>query len=391
MQYDVIILGAGASGLLCAMECAARGRSTLVIDHAPHAGNKIRIAGGGRCNCTNLQAGADSYYSGNPHFVKSALARFGPWDIYSLLSQWGIPLVEENDGKIFCNLGKKGGHAVANALQSAAERSGAHFLLDTPIEDVAHNERLFYVQTPGATHNSASLVIALGGLSWPQSGASPLGHRLAKRFGLTTTSLRPGLVPLLAPPSLEAFCKALAGTALPVRITLPNAPTLRNDLLFTHRGISGPAVLEASLFWKPGQPFSLDLLPDAQICAALEAWPKMELKNALAKLLPTRLAAALCRLHGWSGNVADCGVQRLRRVEDKLHAWPFPPKAAEGFSKAEVTLGGVDTRHISSKTMEANSVPGLYLTGEVLDVTGRLGGYNLQWAWSSGWVAGQYA
>jgi len=394
MHYDSIILGAGASGLVCAMQAAARDLRVLVLDHGPRPGAKIRVAGGGRCNVTNLAADADSYLCRNPHFVKSALARFTPWDAWTMLAELGIPLVEEDKGRVFTDLGKKGGRQVAQALLAAARDRGAEFMFDALVEDVHLEGGAFHVQLPGERLVASTVVLALGGRSWPQVGASDLGHRLARSFGLPLTPVRPGLTPLEAGGELRQFCASLAGVSLPVGLQVidaderPTGPAIHDELLFTHRGISGPAVLDASLFWTKGRSLRLDLLPGVDISAALNATPRMELKNALARLLPTRLAQALCQRHQWGGICAGLGKGQLQRLETTLHAWPFTPSKASGWDKAEVTLGGVDTNAVSSRTLEARELPGLYLTGEVLDVTGRLGGCNLQWAWSSGWVAG---
>lgn len=398
MHHHAIILGAGASGLSCALKAGKKGRRVLLLDHAQHPGAKIRAAGGGRCNCTNLAAGASTYLCSNPHFVKSALARFTPWDVQHLFSELRIPLVEEDAGRVFTALGKKGGRRVAEALHEEVLRRNVTCLMDVSVEDVAFESGRFLVRLPGETFQAEALVLALGGRSWPSLGASDLGHRLAKQFGLPLTPCKPGLTPLEASGKTDvrggdrAFCASLAGVALPVTIrqpqTSPAAPEISADLLFTHRGISGPAVLDASLFWHKGQSLHIDFLPGADVTSLLAATPRLELKNALARHMPQRLAQALCERHGLGGNCAGLSKKQLRALEGILHAWTFTPARAAGWDKAEVTLGGVDTRAVSSKTMQANDVPGLYLTGELLDVTGRLGGYNLQWAWSSGWVAG---
>lgn len=404
-RCDVLILGAGPSGLLCALEAARRGRSVTLVDQAAQAGPKIRIAGGGRCNVTNLGAAPEKYCSANPRFVSSALARFTPHDLLELLRSLGLDWVEEERGRIFLDHGTKGGTLLAEKLVATVRELGVKVLLETPILDLSHSGGVFAVEVPGRTLRAPALVVALGGLAWPQLGAGNLGYTLARRFGLECTPLHPGLTPLAAGTELLDFCRGLSGTALPVRIRVPLAPAaaepgkkrkagptvkeISGDLLFTHRGISGPAVLDASLFWRKGGTLSLDLLPGVHLVEALAGAPRQELRNALGRFLPKRLAVALCEALQLQGSVAQLPRKELQRLEELLHAWPFTPADAEGYNKAEVTLGGVDTSGVSSQTLAAKGVPGLWLTGEVLDVTGRLGGYNLQWAWSSGVAAGR--
>lgn len=393
-RFDVVVLGAGASGLFCARGCALRGRSVLVLDHAAQAARKVRISGGGRCNVTNLHASAADYTCANPHFVKSALARFTPWDMLDFLASRGVRAVEEDAGRMFCLQGTGGiggAEAVAHALEDAAPEAGARLRLGVAVERVEGAEQGFTVNGAIACR---SLVCALGGPAWPQVGATSLGFELARSFGLAVTPVRPGLVPLVADAPLRDFCAALAGTALPARVFGSWGDIggeERGAILFTHKGLSGPAVLNASLRWRPGMELLLDLLPGVDVAQALADCGRQEARNALARLLPKRLANALCGHHGWRGRVADMGHKALQDMAETLGAWPFAASGTDGFARAEVCLGGVDTDALSSKTMEARAVPGLYFTGEVMDVAGRLGGYNLHWAWASGFAAGQHA
>ena len=386
-RVDVVIIGAGASGLACARHCGLRGRSVLVLDHASQAARKVRVSGGGRCNVTNLCASAEDYACANPHFVKSALARFTPSDMLKFLASMGVDSVEEDAGRMFC---VQGAVAVAEALRRAAEDAGAVLRLGCEVAGVQRREGGFTVRVDDGEVACASLVVATGGPAWPQLGATSLGFELARSMGLRVTPLRPALVPLTAAKALRGFCASLAGTALPARVFGPWGEA-RGDLLFTHKGLSGPAVLDASLHWRPGMDLWLDLLPGVDVEAALAGQGRREIRNALARLVPRRLAAVLCERHGWQGTVAAMGRKALEAMDELLHAWPFQAADTAGWAKAEVSLGGVDTGALSSKTMEANAVPGLYFTGEVMDVTGRLGGYNLQWAWASGFAAGEHA
>ncbi len=393
--YDVIILGAGASGLFCAWQCAIRGRKVALVDHARTCGRKVGISGGGKCNFTNLHLTAADYLCANPHFVKSALAQFAPSDFLQWMERHGLPVVDMGQGMLF----SKSADRIVECLVADVREAGGQLHLGCRVDKARKRGERFMVslmELSGETalrFESASLVLALGGLAWPQIGATNLGHRLAKSFGLDCTPLRPGLVPLLAPPELQEFCAALSGISLPVRIA--GAFPAQGELLFTHKGISGPAVLNASLGWREGDCLEIDFLPDTDVGEALAAWPKMELKNALTRLLPKRLCLELCRLQGdtqdWTTTIASLSKKRLRAVEQMLHAFQYAPQGTAGFAKAEVTVGGVNTSGISSKSMEVKSVPGLFITGELLDVTGRLGGFNLQWAWSSGFAAGQHA
>ena len=386
MRVDVTILGAGASGLCCAVACARRGRRVVVVDHGAKAGRKVLASGGGRCNCTNLAVAAADYRCGNPHFVKSALARFGPADFLDWIHGGAVATVEEAGGKVFCRDGAVG---LARFLEAEARRAGARLALGARVCGARKDGETFEVVIDGLTIRSSALVLALGGRSWPGLGATDLGYDLARSFGLGVTALRPGLTPLLAGPDLVGLCRELAGVSLPVR--LGGAVEVSGDLLFTHKGLSGPAVLDASLSWRPGESLGLDFLAGRDPEAVWAEAGKLDVKNALARHLPRRLAALLCHRLGIEGPLAGISAKSRRDLGDALTAFPFTPSRAEGYAKAEVTLGGVDTAGISSKTLEAGAVPGLFVVGEGLDVTGRLGGFNLHWAWASGFAAGQWA
>jgi predicted Rossmann fold flavoprotein len=395
MRVDTTILGAGASGVMAAIQCGLRGRSVLVLDHADRCGRKIRVSGGGKCNFTNAYASAADYVCGNPHFVKSALARFTPQDFTAFMRRRRLTIVDMGKGMLFGDNANR----VADALNEEAVGTGARFVFNAAVRGARREGDGFVVnvsasEIPDGKVLCSSLVVATGGLAWPQVGASGLSYEIARGFGLRVTELRPGLAPLLASVESREWCAALSGISLPCRIVLPQtpeAPLIEGDLLFTHKGLSGPAALDASLYWREGRPLQIDFLPDSDLMGVLTSTPRLELKNALSRLLPKRLALALCALEGWSGQVAGLSKKRLLAVESAVRAFPFAAASVDDYAKAEVTLGGVDTAQFSSKTMECSTIPGLYFTGEALDVAGRLGGYNLQWAWASGVAAGSFA
>ncbi|GAB6058187.1 BaiN/RdsA family NAD(P)/FAD-dependent oxidoreductase [Desulfonatronum parangueonense] len=392
MHYDVIVLGAGASGLVCAAECARRGRRVVVVDHAVEPGRKVRISGGGRCNVTNRRVQAADYVCANPHFVKSALSQYPPERFLAFMAYNRLDVQEADHGRLFC---VQGAAVLVDALRQTADQAGVHWALGEEVGEVFKTGDRFHVHCRSRLLSSGSLVVATGGPAWPQIGATDLGHRLARVFGLKVTDLRPGLVPLRASGEHLPFCRELSGISLPVRIRVQHAAIgdIDDALLFTHRGISGPAVLDASLFGQPGRlpVLEIDFLPGADLDSVLQTAPRKEVRNALATVLPSRMAELLCVMYGWNGQAGNLSRKSRMAMSHLIHNFPFIPSATEGFTKAEATLGGVDTKHISSKTMESKTVPGLYFTGEVLDVTGRLGGYNLQWAWSSGHIAGQWS
>jgi predicted Rossmann fold flavoprotein len=386
---DVIIIGAGASGLMCAAECGKRGRSVLVLDHAERAGAKIRISGGGRCNFTNLNAGHDHYYSRNPHFCKSALARYTPRDILSLAGKYHIAYYEKEAGQIFC---VKTSRDIMSMLERECGQAGVEILLKRRVADIS-KDRLFSLTTDGGRFHSESLVIATGGLSYADLGASSFGHDIARQFGLMMTQVRPALVPFVFSGKDQQVFRGLAGVSLGAVIAV-GKKKIRGNILFTHRGLSGPAALQASLVWQQGSPITLNLLPAVDIPALfqLRRESRILVQNLLAEFLPKRFAQIWCeRISGTQKPINEISDRELKTIAEALQAWELAPKGTEGYATAEVTAGGVDTDELSSKTMEAKKVPGLYFIGEVVDVTGELGGYNLHWAWASGFVAGQYA
>ncbi len=387
-EKNVIIIGAGASGLLCAVECGKRGRSVLVIDHRDQSGSKIRISGGGRSNFTNLNASADHYLSQNPHFCKSALARFTPRDILALVEKHHIAWYEKEAGQIFC---VKSSRDIISMLEKECEKASVETRLNCRITDIG-KDKTFTVHTSEGIFTSESLVIATGGLSYPKIGASGFGHEVARQFGLRTTQVRPALVPFVFSGRDQQVFQGLAGVSLDAALSC-GAKKFRGSVLFTHRGLSGPAALQASLYWISGAPLIIDLLPATDILEVFTARrrSKMEMRNLLAEFLPKRFAQTWCDFMLVSKPVNETSDKELKAIADGLHRWEVFPKGTEGYNTAEVTAGGVDTDELSSKTMEAKKAPGLYFIGEVVDVTGELGGYNLHWAWASGFAAGQYA
>lgn len=386
MEYDTLILGAGAAGLMCAAHAGGR---CLVLDHAKAAGEKIRISGGGRCNFTNMYAEPGNFLSANPHFVKSALARYTQWDFLDLVNRHGIAWHEKTLGQLFCDGSAK--QIVAMLMEEAAKADAAVWL-EAGIVEVAQDDSGFRVVTERAgkrrTVHAQNLVIATGGKSIPKMGATGLAYDIAKQFGLSVTETRPGLVPLTF---AEKRFAALAGLSLPAQVSAGGA-SFDEGLLFTHRGLSGPAILQASSCWHEGERITVNLLPSVDAFAALKAQRqaagRRNLGTVLAQMMPARLADFIVQDWGLSGNLADQSDAALRDLANRLHGWDLLPAGSEGYRTAEVTLGGVDTAGLNSATMEAKTVQGLYFIGEAVDVTGWLGGFNFQWAWSSGWAAG---
>jgi len=387
-QKNVIIIGAGASGLFCAAECGRRGRSVLVLDHAPRAASKVLISGGGRCNFTNLGAAPDRYRSRNPHFCKSALARFTPRDILSLVEKHHIAYYEKEAGQMFC---VKSSRDFIALLERECAQAGVDTRLSCSISNIAR-EGGFAVTTDHGEFRSDSLVIATGGLSYGKLGASGFGHDIARQFGLKVVPLLPALVPFLFPGRAQALFKELAGISLDAALSC-GGKHFADSILFTHRGLSGPAALQASLYWTPGEPLLIDLLPGKDILAVLmdRRRSRMALRTLLAEHLPKRLAEVWCGMIADPKPLDQTSDKELKEIAEGLHAWSVLPKGTDGYDTAEVTAGGVDTDELSSKTMESKKVRGLYFIGEVVDVTGELGGYNLHWAWASGFAAGQAA
>ncbi|HEX8263732.1 MAG TPA: NAD(P)/FAD-dependent oxidoreductase [Allosphingosinicella sp.] len=386
-RYDAIVLGAGGAGLMCAAVAGQRGRRVLLIDHARDPGKKILISGGGRCNFTNLEAGPDRYLSENPHFARSALSRYRAEDFLALVEGHGIPWHEKKLGQLFCD-----GSAVqiVDMLLAECPPETVRLQLGSPIRDVSHADGLFRVSVGDAEAEATALVIATGGPSIPKIGATGFAYDLARRFGLKIVEPRPALVPLTLTGEAALF-RTLSGVATDV-VARSGKAAFAEAALFTHRGLSGPAVLQISSYWRHGQEIGIDFLPSAApdcLIALKRARPQARFPAALATLLPARLAETLAERLGLDGDLGNLTDRRLAEAERRLRDWRFLPSGTEGFAKAEVAAGGIATAALSSRTMEAASIPGLYAIGEAVDVTGWLGGYNFQWAWASGWAAGQ--
>jgi predicted Rossmann fold flavoprotein len=384
--YDAIILGAGGAGLMCAAAVGQRGRRTLVIDHADEPGKKILISGGGRCNFTNLGTAPDRFLSANPHYARSALSRYSARDFLDLVERHGIAWHEKTLGQLFCDGSAR--QIVAMLLDECA-RGDVTLHLGTAIADVSHADGRFSVRYGDRIATAPALVVATGGPSIPKIGATGFAYDLARRFGLKVVEPRPALVPLTLPQD-EALFRSLSGVAAPV-VARAGKAAFAEAALFTHRGLSGPAILQVSSYWRHGQPIGIDFLPGQSgwLIEAKRQRPRATLRSILGTLLPDRLATALAERLGADSPLDEQRDSQLREIEAKLADWPFQPDGTEGFAKAEVTVGGVSTDGLSSKTMAARHLPGLYFVGEAVDVTGWLGGYNFQWAWASGWAAAQ--
>lgn len=385
---DVIILGAGAAGLMCAITAGRRGRSVIVLEHNEQIGKKIRISGGGRCNFTNIHATAGNFLSSNPHFAKSALSRFSSQDFIDLINKHKIPFHEKTLGQLFCDGSSQD---IISMLKKECDFAHVRILAGVHINSVVKDSGFILTTNQGEFH-AQNLVVATGGLSIPSLGASNFGHALAKQFDIALTDCRPGLVPLtFKPKDLEVF-KNLAGVSLDVVVSFENT-RFREKMLFTHTGLSGPAILQISSYWQSGKPLVIDFLPEVDIFNIFQTnhSSKSGLKNLLKNYLPQRLSDTLVEHFFTEKPLTQIPLKQLREIAQKLHNWPIIPQATQGYAKAEVTVGGVDTAELSSKTMEAKKVPGLYFIGEVVDVTGWLGGYNFQWAWASGFAAGEHA
>ncbi|WP_346900128.1 NAD(P)/FAD-dependent oxidoreductase [uncultured Roseibium sp.] len=390
-DLDVLIIGAGAAGLMCAIEAAKRGRRTLVIDHAKKPAEKIRISGGGRCNFTNLHCEPRNFLSQNPRFCVSALKRYTQHDFLALVERHRIAWHEKTLGQLFCD---DSARDIIDLLLAELGKAGAALKLETSVTGISKPDDRFSVETPSETIRATSLVIATGGPSIPKMGATGFGYDIAKRFDLNVVQPRPALVPLTFSDANKALCARLSGVSVDAVVSFQKT-LFREGLLFTHRGLSGPSILQISSYWQEGKPITVNLVPEQDVFETLRAartdTPKQDLKTALATLLPKRLADELAGEFKLSGRLADCSDKVLRRAGDLLNRWQLVPAGTEGYRTAEVTLGGVDTKELSSKTFEAAKVPGLHFIGEVVDVTGHLGGFNFQWAWSSGHAAGQAA
>ncbi|MET0745635.1 MAG: NAD(P)/FAD-dependent oxidoreductase [Microvirga sp.] len=390
-RFDVIILGAGAAGMMCAIEAGRRGRRVVVVDHARAPGEKIRISGGGRCNFTNLHAAPQNFLSGNPSFCISALRRYTQRDFIALIDRHGIAYHEKTLGQLFCDGSSR---QVVDLLVSEMNGCGVSLRLGTGVEGVERIADGFSVRLSTGVVEGTSLVVATGGKSIPKMGATGFGYDLASRFGLRVTETRPALVPLTLDPDTLGRLAPLAGVSVDA-VVARGKTRFAEGMLFTHRGLSGPAILQISSYWREGDEISLSMLPGADAFEALRAARadngRQALQTALSTLLPRRLAGVVADAHPGPPNLADRSDRSLRQVAAAIHDWRIRPAGSEGYRTAEVTLGGVDTRDLDSRTMAARNIPGLYFIGEVVDVTGGLGGFNFQWAWSSGWCAGQAA
>jgi len=389
--FDTVILGAGAAGMMCAVHAAARGGRVLVVDHAKTPGEKIRISGGGRCNFTNIGTSARNFLSNNPHFAKSALGRYTQHDFIAQVEKHGIAYHEKTLGQLFCDHSAKD---IIAMLLEEMKRNGCELRLRTTLESLERNDNGFAVTLGGdgaAKIRCRNFVIACGGKSIPKMGASALGYQLAAQFGLAVTETRPALVPLTFGEDLLSGFREIAGVSADARVSCGKT-SFEEALLFTHRGLSGPAILQISSYWRETQPIKISLLPEVDLFTLLRASKhengRRSIANALGEILPRRLASYLAELHGWSGSMGETSDKTLAAIVSIIQGWEIFPIGSEGYRTAEVTLGGVDTAGLNSRTMETKTVNGLYFIGEVVDVTGWLGGYNFQWAWSSGWAAG---
>jgi hypothetical protein len=390
-QFDVVVIGAGAAGMFCAAQAGLLGCRVLLLDNGKKPGRKILMSGGGRCNFTNLYTEPAAYLSNNPHFCKSALARYTQWDFIDLINRHGIAYHEKTLGQLFCD---DSAQQVVDLLVKECERGQVTMRLRSEVLSVEKNDDGFELALNGERVSARSLVVASGGLSMPGLGASPFGYKLAEQFGLKVLPTRAALVPFTLHKPLLEQSQTLSGVSVPAVVTAENGTSFRESILFTHRGLSGPAVLQISSYWQPGEFVSINLLPALDLMGFLneqrQAHPNQSLKNTLALHLPKRLVEFLQTL----GQLPEATLKQLTLAQqtalvESLQNWRVQPNGTEGYRTAEVTLGGVDTKALSSKTMEANSVPGLYFIGEVVDVTGWLGGYNFQWAWSSAWACAQ--
>jgi predicted Rossmann fold flavoprotein len=388
-QFDVVVIGAGAAGMMCAAEAGKRGRSVLVLDHADKPGEKIRISGGGRCNFTNLNASPAQFISRNPSFAISALRRYTQRDFIALVERHGVAYHEKTLGQLFCDGSSR---QIVDLLLDEMRRAGVELRLGVRVEATERDADGFALRLSEGAVRCRSLVVATGGKSIPKMGATGFGYELAQQFGLALVETRPALVPLTLEPGMLERLAPLAGVSVDA-VASCGKTKFAEAMLFTHRGLSGPAILQISSYWREGDEIALSLLPGVNLFDELRAARakngRQALQTALAGFLPKRLAQLVAESQEGPANLADHSDRLLRGIEEAVNHWRFKPAGSEGYRTAEVTLGGVDTRGLDSRTMEAKSVPGLYFIGEVVDVTGWLGGYNFQWAWSSGWCAGQ--
>ena len=396
LKTDVVIIGVGASGLMCAIEAGKRGRKVLALDHANKAGKKILMSGGGRCNFTNYSIESENFISDNPHFCKSALSRYTQWDFLALIDKYKIPFHERDHGQLFCNDSAKD---ILNMLLAECKQANVTIQLDCKIQSVKKittgNSAVnhFQLKTNKENIQCQSVVVATGGLSIPKMGATAFAYQLAAQFDINVLPTRAGLVPFTLQPGDKEKYSPLSGIALSCDVS-NQQQTFKENVLFTHRGLSGPAILQISSYWQPGEIVRVNFLPDLDVRAVLQekrrSKVKVQLKNSLAEWLPKRLVEVLINKKLLTVTLQDISDKQINEVVQAIENWEIKPNATEGYRTAEVTLGGIDCSQLSSKTMQSNAVSGMYFVGEALDVTGWLGGYNFQWAWSSGWCAGQY-
>ena len=389
-QTDVLIIGASASGLMCAIEAGKRGRKVLVLDHANKAGKKILMSGGGRCNFSNIDVDASNFISHNPHFCKSALSRYTQWDFIAMVNEYHIPYHQRDLGKLFCNDSAKD---ILNMLLAECKKANVNIRLNCNIKKIEEKkDESFTIKTSLGDFQSRSLVIASGGLSIPKMCASPFGYKVAEQFGHNIWPTSPGLVPFTLQPHDKNKLEGLSGISLESLVSNDRIQ-FKENILFTHRGLSGPAVLQISSYWKAGEAININLLPDLDVVDLLTArrikQPQVKLKTAMTEVLPKRLVAIFLSQDIIEQALQNLSKEKIYEIAQLLHHWKIKPNATEGYRTAEVTLGGIDCNELSSKTMESKRAAGLYFIGEVVDITGWLGGYNFQWAWSSGWCAGQ--
>lgn len=392
LAANVVIIGAGAAGLMCALTAAGRGRSVLLLDHANKAGKKILMSGGGRCNFTNMYCEPSNFLSGNSHFCKSALARYSQWDFIGLVAKHGVPYHEKKLGQLFCD---NKSSDILQMLLAECEAVGVDLRLDTSVKTISKHDEGYRLDTTLGTVQCQSLVIATGGLSIPTLGASGFGYQVARQFGHELLPTRAGLVPFtITDPQLKTLCTELSGTSVEDCVVSCNGTSFKENILFTHRGLSGPAILQISSYWQPGDSISIDLLPHIDLTEWLATQqrerPNSELKTLLAELFTKKMAGLLADNWFASKPMKQYTPGELKAIAEALSNWQLIPAGTEGYRTAEVTLGGIDTHEVSSKTLESLKSPNLYFIGEVLDVTGHLGGFNFQWAWASGYAAAQY-
>jgi predicted Rossmann fold flavoprotein len=391
LSYDVIIIGAGAAGLMAAIEAGKRGRKVLVVDHSKKIGEKIRISGGGRCNFTNLHTEPSKFLSNNPKFVRSALSQYTQQDFINLIKKHNIKFHEKKLGQLFCD---QSAQQIVEMLLTECIEANVEIKKEFNVKDVSKYKDQYLVISEQDTYSCESLVIATGGLSIPKIGATDFGYKIAKKFNLDVIETLPGLVPLTFNEKILNICKELTGLSVEAIVSFKKT-LFQEGMLFTHRGLSGPSILQISSYWKMGENININLLPKLNVYNFLEekkkSNPKQDISTIISDLLPKRLAQIICNENKVSGNIWEISNKALRELSEAINTWIIKPTGSEGYRTAEVTLGGVNTNELSSQTMMSNKHKGLFFIGEVVDVTGHLGGYNFQWAWSSGYVAGQHA